>query len=256
MNTHLVVQDQRLRDCTDVRLGAPSDGQLLAYDAETGKWKPQTLVIPDPPAPPSVLNDLDDVETEPQSGDLLQWNAYQEKWQTVSNTNWYERWLGQGYQLAVSYNRGSLTCYETGNGGFSMGTAQYYARLSVDGASNWAPSVQATTLSQAGVSTALYLRDADVLIKHEYPSGGRTMKIQMDTIGGVFDIQAEGMPSWANPTGISLSMGGVRLNGNGFGLNVAPIAKPTVSGSRGGNAALASLLTALAQYGLITDSTT
>lgn len=36
----------------------------------------------------------------------------------------------------------------------------------------------------------------------------------------------------------------------------APIAKPTVTGSRGGNAALASLLTALANYGLITDSTT
>jgi hypothetical protein len=33
-----------------------------------------------------------------------------------------------------------------------------------------------------------------------------------------------------------------------------PIGKPTVSGSRGGNAALASLLTELANYGLITDS--
>jgi parallel beta-helix repeat protein len=35
----------------------------------------------------------------------------------------------------------------------------------------------------------------------------------------------------------------------------AAIAKPTVTGSRGANAALASLLTALANYGLITDST-
>ena len=34
-----------------------------------------------------------------------------------------------------------------------------------------------------------------------------------------------------------------------------PTAKPTVTGSRGGNAALQSLLTALANYGLITDST-
>jgi hypothetical protein len=34
-----------------------------------------------------------------------------------------------------------------------------------------------------------------------------------------------------------------------------PIVKPTVSGSRAANAALASLLTALANYGLITDST-
>ena len=36
----------------------------------------------------------------------------------------------------------------------------------------------------------------------------------------------------------------------------APAAKPTVTGSRGGNAALASLLTALAGLGLLTDSTT
>ncbi len=35
----------------------------------------------------------------------------------------------------------------------------------------------------------------------------------------------------------------------------APVAKQTASGSRGGNAALASLLTALATYGLITDGT-
>jgi hypothetical protein len=45
-------------------------------------------------------------------------------------------------------------------------------------------------------------------------------------------------------------------NGNLAFRNSAPIAKPTVTGSRGGNAALASLLTALANQGLITDSTT
>ena len=38
--------------------------------------------------------------------------------------------------------------------------------------------------------------------------------------------------------------------------NTNPIAKPTVTGAKGSNAALASLLTALANYGLITDSTT
>lgn len=43
--------------------------------------------------------------------------------------------------------------------------------------------------------------------------------------------------------------------GIGF-FAAAPVAKPTVSGSRGGNAALASLLTSLASLGLITDSTT
>lgn len=45
--------------------------------------------------------------------------------------------------------------------------------------------------------------------------------------------------------------------GGGAGFNgQAPIAKPTVTGAKGGNAALGSLLTALANYGLVTDSTT
>jgi hypothetical protein len=56
-------------------------------------------------------------------------------------------------------------------------------------------------------------------------------------------------------TGLAVT-GTLGASGN-FGVNGSgPIAKPTVSGSRGGNAALASLLTAMANYGLITDSTT
>ena len=47
---------------------------------------------------------------------------------------------------------------------------------------------------------------------------------------------------------IIAGVGNLGFNGS------TPIAKPTVTGSRGGNAALASLLTALANYGLITDS--
>ena len=50
--------------------------------------------------------------------------------------------------------------------------------------------------------------------------------------------------------------GSLRINGNVGFYNTAPVAKPTVTGSRGGNAALASLLTALAGQGLLTDSST
>jgi hypothetical protein len=50
--------------------------------------------------------------------------------------------------------------------------------------------------------------------------------------------------------------GGVRIAGRAGFNNTAPIAKPTVTGAKGSNAALASLLTALASYGLVTDSTT
>jgi hypothetical protein len=47
-----------------------------------------------------------------------------------------------------------------------------------------------------------------------------------------------------------------RADATGLGFfNTTPVAKPTVSGSRGGNAALADLLTELATLGLITDST-
>lgn len=49
--------------------------------------------------------------------------------------------------------------------------------------------------------------------------------------------------------------GGVQINGP-FGLSVAPIPKQTITGAKGGNAALSSLLGALAAYGFITDSTT
>lgn len=46
-------------------------------------------------------------------------------------------------------------------------------------------------------------------------------------------------------------------DGNKLGFHgSAPVAKQTVTGSRGGNAALASLITALANLGLITDNTT
>jgi hypothetical protein len=54
----------------------------------------------------------------------------------------------------------------------------------------------------------------------------------------------------------SLSAIKFETNDTGIGFYAtAPIAKPTITGSRGGNVALASLLTELANLGLITDST-
>lgn len=55
---------------------------------------------------------------------------------------------------------------------------------------------------------------------------------------------------------LTLQGGNANFSGAvGFNGTSAPT-KPTITGSRSGNAALASLLTALASYGLITDSTT
>jgi len=72
-------------------------------------------------------------------------------------------------------------------------------------------------------------------------------KARIETYGGSNQINIQ------NNTG-ALLIGGA--GGTlGFG-GTAPVAKPTVTGSRGANAALASLLTALASYGLLTDSST
>lgn len=64
-----------------------------------------------------------------------------------------------------------------------------------------------------------------------------------------------------NPANIGVNGGGtvtfldaVKIVGNAGFYNTAPVAKQEVTGSRGSNAALASLLTALATMGLITDS--
>lgn len=58
-----------------------------------------------------------------------------------------------------------------------------------------------------------------------------------------------GSPFQVNATG-DVKMAKAGFNGN------AALTKPTVTGSRGANAALTSLLTALAAYGLVTDTTT
>ncbi len=48
----------------------------------------------------------------------------------------------------------------------------------------------------------------------------------------------------------------IRINATGLAFfNTAPVAKPTVSGAKGSNAALGSLMTALSGLGLVTDST-
>ena len=59
-------------------------------------------------------------------------------------------------------------------------------------------------------------------------------------------------PRWRN---LWLS-GNAAIGGSVGFYGTAPAAKPTVTGSRGGNAALASLLAALAGLGLLTDSST
>lgn len=84
-------------------------------------------------------------------------------------------------------------------------------------------------------------------------SGGATVGVNGASANASISVLGKGTG------GVNLLDGGsaskFRVNTTGIGFFAAtPAAKQTVSGSRGGNAALASLLTALATYGLITDS--
>jgi hypothetical protein len=79
----------------------------------------------------------------------------------------------------------------------------------------------------------------------------------------IFPTPATGTPTYAAPATPTINVGtglaavvNVGRTGQKIGFNGATaVTRPAATGSRAGNAALASLLTALASYGLITDST-
>ena len=73
----------------------------------------------------------------------------------------------------------------------------------------------------------------------------------------VLTIQTSSSSGGIVTAGIVTIGGDLDHNGTGVGFyGTAPIAQPTVTGSRGGNAALADLLTELENLGLIVDSST
>jgi hypothetical protein len=83
------------------------------------------------------------------------------------------------------------------------------------------------------------------------PATSNAVTISSSGTGG---ITIAGVPIASGAIGAVQFNSTARFNGTVGFNNTAPIAKPTVSGAKGSNAALASLLTALANYGLITDS--
>ena len=99
-------------------------------------------------------------------------------------------------------------------------------------------------------------------------SGTGTDWLQVKSGNGFGALSVRGESSDASVIILGKGTGGVRLQGGtgtvkaefdstGLGFfGATPIAQPTVTGSKGGNAALASLITALAAYGLIINSTT
>lgn len=128
------------------------------------------------------------------------------------------------------------------------------------------PSVVATRSTNcSGVISGLYGRRGTkvattVLAYGVYqsdPASTTTIAVgpdcQVDS-GTLLAEASSGLRTFTRLQASMLTVG--RGNGRVGFYGATPSAKLSVTGSRGGNAALASLLTALASYGLITDSTT
>jgi len=106
-----------------------------------------------------------------------------------------------------------------------------------------------------------------VLIDRDGSSGIGYVQQWTTETGGALSLQTDDLsvanPKWRLAVGSGESMqlyaGAAKLEWDSTGLGfygATPSAKPTVSGSTGGNAALQDLLSKLATLGLITDSTT
>jgi hypothetical protein len=142
-------------------------------------------------------------------------------------------------------------------GGVNIGTAsgagvgEFFASASnsggtVGGYVKNTGGTAASTLSRFSVGQT-NAESAGLLLQFAHQTDTATV-LNRKSSTGTLELQTTG-------GGIVISNdGGVKLTGKLGVNNTTPISKPTVTGSRGGNAALASLLTALANYGLITDS--
>jgi hypothetical protein len=110
--------------------------------------------------------------------------------------------------------------------------------------------------STDGAETFIYLQSCDgVLISG---CADRTGLLSSVTVGSSTTDLRYGVNRFANTTNVNPThnfQGAIAHTGTKIGFySATPATKPTVSGSRGGNAALADLLTELATLGLITDS--
>jgi hypothetical protein len=104
---------------------------------------------------------------------------------------------------------------------------------------------------------ANYFWNGSALVKDDTTYGGSAVRVvasstQNENQAFIQLASTGASPSYFNPIHARVNTAG---NGTEIGFfDATPAAKQTVTGSRGGNAALASLLTALANLGLITNS--
>lgn len=148
-------------------------------------------------------------------------------------------WASPGAIGSTDPNTGSFTTLATnGTGDSNFGT----------NTSNSAVNIRGSNSGLAG-GTNVNVRNNNTLII--------AMGNKSAIVGGAYDATPL---LWSNAelhtqTDFRVN-GALRITSSIGFFNTAPGGKPTVSGSRGANAALASLLTGLAGLGLVTDSTT
>jgi hypothetical protein len=155
----------------------------------------------------------------------------------------------------------------------------YFAGLNIVSAGSCV-FIGANAGSNETLSSRLYIHPTNSstpLIFGIFSGAGAGLTIHSQNTAGVPLIvkgiasQSNDLEQWQDSTGAVLAKvtatgnaqfvaveidGDLNHDGSGVGFyGTAPAAKPTITGSRGGNAALESLLTALAAQGLITDST-
>src|ERR1700733_11234639 len=94
-----------------------------------------------------------------------------------------------------------------------------------------------------------------VTLESASPPLTSSSEVSISAVSLIFrSTTALGFTELGGPTGTSVQIGS---NNQQLGfLGATPFTKPAITGSRGGNVALQSLLIALNTYGLITDSTT
>lgn len=125
------------------------------------------------------------------------------------------------------------------------------------------PDIQARISSKGAADVALYTGSQSVLagVFLHVASAVNYVRFEPAVAGSPASVRGfgetnAGLRLIARGTGLINSASPHRFDGNVGFYGATPIAKPTITGSRGGNAAVASIAAALAAYGLAIDNTT
>jgi hypothetical protein len=199
--------------------------------------------------------------------DLSKPTAGDTDWATEVNQNWTD------LEDALSFDAGripfsdgdtlissSSLFWDNSNGRLGVGTASPGQRLSL--ANNSVLEIGVSNAGSGAAGLKLWRTTGSPTLGYEWgyiycmndgavTGGQETLHIQgrnllLETSAGTAAVAIDSSQN------IRLGATGTSI---GF-LGATAVARQNITGSRGGNAALASLLTALASFGLITDSTT